>query len=120
VREFRAGWKWNSGVTRQKAQQNIRGFLRRYFRDNQDKLGVLLGELSTIHLTAEDDERLEPKPFTDDEVKRLFLQIPKTFPDQAKAERISALIHCQFIDGAGDSGHCATRTQEHQGRLASN
>lgn len=25
--EFRASWKWKSGVTRQKAQQNFRGFL---------------------------------------------------------------------------------------------
>lgn len=100
VRDFRAGWKWKSGVTKQKAQQNLRGFLRRCFRDDQDKLGLLLGELSTIHLTAEDEERLEPQPFTDDEVKRLFLQIPKTFPDDLpKAERISAFIHCQLSTG---------------------
>ncbi len=99
VRDFRASWKWKSGVTRQKAQQNIRGFLRRCIAEDQNKLGLLLGQLDTIHLSAEDEERLEPQPFTDKEVANLFAQIPKTFPDKAKGERIAALIHCQLSTG---------------------
>jgi hypothetical protein len=99
VQDFRASWTWKSGVTRQKAQQNLRGFLRRCFRDDQNKLGLLLGELSTIHLSAEDEVRLEPQPFTDDEVRRLFLKIPEIFPDETKAERIAALVHCQVSTG---------------------
>jgi integrase len=98
VRDFRSSWKWQSRVTQQKAQQNIRGFLRRCFKADQNKLGLLLGELGPIHLSAEDEERLEPQPFTDEEIQRLFAQIPKTF-ENLKAERIAALIHCQLSTG---------------------
>ena len=34
VIEYRSTWNWKSGVTRQKAQQNLRGFLRSCCKDN--------------------------------------------------------------------------------------
>jgi integrase len=84
VIEFRAGWEkiWPSATTRQKAQQNIRSFLRTCCREN---LNDLLAALKTIRLSKEDRERLEPKPFTEKEIKALFAQIPKTFPPEKVA-----------------------------------
>jgi integrase len=77
VIEFRSGWKaeWKSTTTRQKAQQNLRGFLRACCREN---LKDLLDALGTIRLSKEDNNRLEPKPFTEKEIEALFAQIPKT------------------------------------------
>jgi integrase len=84
VIEFRATWDtiWGSATTRQKAQQNIRSFLRTCCREN---LNDLLAALKTIRLSKEDKERLEPKPFTEKEIKALFAQIPKTFPPEKVA-----------------------------------
>jgi integrase len=85
VIDYRASWEkmWTT-TTRQKAQQNIRSFLRACCREN---LNDLLAALGTIRLSKQDKERLEPKPFTEKEIKELFAQIPKTFePDMvAKA-----------------------------------
>jgi integrase len=83
--EFRAGWDkvWGSATTRQKAQQNIRSFLRTCCRENLNDL--LANALKTIRLSKEDKERLEPKPFTEKEIKVLFAQIPKTFPAEKTA-----------------------------------
>jgi hypothetical protein len=77
VIEYRATWdkKWQA-TTRQKAQQNLRGFLRTCCREN---LNDLLAALKTIRLSKEDKHRLEPKPFTEDEIKTLFAAIPNTF-----------------------------------------
>ena len=36
--QFRAGWTWKSGVTRQKAQQNLRAFLRSCSKENLQEL----------------------------------------------------------------------------------
>jgi integrase len=97
VIEFRAGWEkdWPSATTRQKAQQNIRTFLRTCCREN---LNDLLAALKTIRLSKEDKERLEPKPFTEKEIKTLFAQIPKTFP----AERIAlATLLVKFMIATG-------------------
>ena len=84
VIEFRATWDkiWASATTRQKAQQNIRSFLRTCCREN---LNDLLAALKTIRLSKEDKERLEPKPFTEREIKALFAQVPKTFPPEKVA-----------------------------------
>jgi integrase len=84
VIEFRASWdkQWESATTRQKAQQNIRSFLRTCCREN---LNDLLAALKTIRLSKEDKERLEPKPFTEQEIKALFAQIPRTFPPEKVA-----------------------------------
>ena len=84
VIDFRASWEqmWNSTTTRQKAQQNIRGFLRTCCREN---LNDLLAALGTIKLTNDDKKRLDTKPFTEKEIKALFAQIPKTFPPEKVA-----------------------------------
>ncbi len=96
VIEYRATWNWKSGVTRQKAQQNLRGFLRSCCRDN---LQGLLDVLKPIKLSKADNARLEPQPFTEEELKSLLLQVPKTFPDAEKAVRVTALIHLQVATG---------------------
>jgi hypothetical protein len=90
VIEFRAGWEraWPSATTRQNAQQNIRSFLRTCCREN---LNDLLAALKTIRLSKVDKERLEPKPFTEKEIKVLFAQIPKTFPAEKVAVVASSL-----------------------------
>ena len=97
VIEFRAGWEkiWPSATTRQKAQQNIRTFLRTCCREN---LNDLLSALKTIRLSKQDKERLEPKPFTEKEIKALFVQIPKTFP----AEKVAlATLLVKFMIATG-------------------
>jgi integrase len=102
VVEFRATWssadgkKWKSGVTRQKAQQNLRGFLRSCCGDN---LKGLLDVLKPIKLSKADHARLEPQPFTEVELTRLLAQVSKTFPDATKASRMTALIHTQVATG---------------------
>jgi hypothetical protein len=102
VIEFRAGWEkvWGSTTTRQKAQQNIRSFLRTCCREN---LNDLLAALKTIRLSKEDKERLEPKPFAEKEIKALFAQIPKTFPSEKIA---TATVTRRFakVKGAIDLG----------------
>jgi integrase/recombinase XerD len=95
--EFRSGWRWKSGVTKQKAQQNIRGFLRSCCKDN---LQDLLRALKTIRLSKADVERLEPQPFSEKEIKTLLGQVSKTFVNEAeKAARMTALIHLQLSTG---------------------
>jgi integrase len=96
VIEYRATWKWKSGVTRQKAQQNLRGFLRSCCRDN---LKGLLEVLKPIKLSKADHARLEPQPFSEEELTRLLAQVPKTFPEPEKTARVTALIHCQVATG---------------------
>jgi integrase len=96
VIDFRAGWTWKSGVTKQKAQQNLRGFLRSCCKEN---LPDLLGALKTIRLSKADKSRLEPQPFTEKELKHLLAQVPKTFPDSETAKRMTALIHCMVATG---------------------
>src|SRR6266576_1105650 len=66
VIEYRAGWKsWKSGRTRQKAQQNLRGFLRFACRENLDEL---LDSLKAIKLSKADEERSKAQPFSEDEL----------------------------------------------------
>ena len=95
--EFRSSWDamWSSTTTRQKAQQNIRGFLRTCCREN---LNDLLSALKAIRLSKEDKKRLEPKPFTEKELKTLFAQIPKTF-DPVKAAQATLLIKLMVATG---------------------
>ncbi len=94
--EFRASWTWKSGVTRQKAQQNLRGFLRSCCKAN---LQDLLEALKTIRLSKSDKQRLEPQPFTEKEIKHLLAQVPKTFTDAEKAKKMTGLIHCMVSTG---------------------
>lgn len=96
VIEYRSTWnqKWES-TTRQKAQQNIRGFLRTCCKDN---LNELLAALKTIRPSKEDVERLKPKPFTEAEIKALFAQVPKTF-EAERAAQAALLIKCAIATG---------------------
>ena len=97
VIEYRAGWiSWKSGVTRQKAQQNLRGFLRFACTKN---LPDLLAALKPVRLSKVDKARLEPRPFTEKELKHLLAQVPVTFPHNGKASRMTALIHCMVATG---------------------
>lgn len=97
VIEFRAGWEktWPSATTRQKAQQNIRSFLRTCCREN---LNDLLAALKTIRLSKQDRERLEPKPFTEKEIKELFAKIPTTFEPERVAK---ATLLVKFMIATG-------------------
>jgi integrase len=96
VIEFRASWNWKSGVTRQKAQTNIKGFLRAACPHSE----ALVKALGTIKLSKADTARLEPKPYSEQELKRLLAQVPKTFAsDSDKISRMTALIHCQVATG---------------------
>ncbi|HXZ31033.1 MAG TPA: tyrosine-type recombinase/integrase [Terriglobales bacterium] len=95
--EYRASWTWKSGVTRQKAQQNVRGFLRSCCKEN---LPDLLAALKTIRLSKTDVARLEPQPFSEQELKKLLAQVPITFAkDPTKASRMTALIHFMVSTG---------------------
>ena len=98
VIHFRASWKWKSNVTRQKAQQNLRGFLRSACEGKQ--LEDILRVLKPIKLTKEDTVRLKPQPYSDEELATLISQVPKTFSDDpTKQARVIALIHCQVETG---------------------
>jgi integrase len=95
--EFRAEWTWGSGVTRQKAQQNVRAFLRSCCTNN---LPGLLSALKTIRLSKTDITRLEPQPFSEEELTKLLAQVPVTFaqyPD--KVARMTTLIKFMVSTG---------------------
>jgi integrase len=98
--EFRASWtNWPAGTTRQKAQQNLRGFLRAYCTD-ANQLKRLLDSLKAIKLSRQDEERLEPQPYTEEEIAKLILQVPITFAHAShKIAPMTALIHCQVATG---------------------
>jgi integrase len=96
VIDYRATWdkKWKA-TTRQKAQQNLRGFLRTCCREN---LNDLLAALRTIRLSKDDKTRLEPKPFTEKEIKTLLAQIPQTFP-AGEVTKASLLVRTMIATG---------------------
>jgi integrase len=96
VISYRATWDrtWKA-TTRQKAQQNIRSFLRTCCRDN---LNDLLAALATIRLSKEDRKRLEPKPFSEAEIKTLLEQIPHTFKP-AEVKTASLLVRFMIATG---------------------
>jgi site-specific recombinase XerD len=96
VINFREGWKDWQSTTKQKAQQNLRGFLRSCCKENRTEL---LDALDTIQLSEADEERLEPQPFTEKELTQLLEQIRVTFPDSAKAGRVTVLVHCMASTG---------------------
>ena len=94
---YRATWdSWESGLTKQKAQQNLREFLRACSRKN---LPDLLRVLKPIKLSKTDVKRLAPQPFTEVELKHLIAQIPKTFSDEVIVRRVRAFIHGAVATG---------------------
>jgi integrase len=97
VIEFRSSWdtrEWKA-TTKVKAQQNLRTFLRFCCREN---LNDLLSALKTIRLSKDDRERLEPKPFTEKEIKILLAQIPRTFSSEQVAQ---ATLLVKFMIATG-------------------
>lgn len=96
--EYRSTWgSWKSGVTKQKGQQNLRGFIRFCCRAND--AAELLKALKTINLTREDKERVKPRPFSEAELKKMLAAVPRVFPDQKKAARLTTLIHVMTSTG---------------------
>jgi integrase len=69
VIDFRSSWSSWSDLTRIKAQQNLRGFLRAACRENRTDL---LDALKTIRESKEGRERRKPKPFSESEIKRIL------------------------------------------------
>jgi integrase len=67
VIEFRASWEW-SDLTKIKAQQNLRGFIRAICRENRSDL---LDALKPIKETKEGKARRKPKPFSEAEIKSI-------------------------------------------------
>lgn len=59
----------------------------------------LLDALGTIKLTKEGKQRRKPKPYTEEEIKLLLAQVPKTFPDAEKAQKVSAAIKFMIATG---------------------
>jgi len=95
--EFRASWAWESGVTRQKAQQNLRAFLRSACKEN---LPDLLTALKTIRLSKADVARLEPQPFSETELQKLLEQIGVTFKGNLDlVTRLTVLVHFMVATG---------------------
>ena len=95
---FRATWKW-AGTTKQKGQQNLRGFLRAYVPDAQ-QLKELLDVLKPIKLTTEDHARLEPRPYSEEEITELVAQIPLSFEKEPeKIMKLTALVRLQVATG---------------------
>ena len=83
-------------TTRQKAQQNIRGFLRYCCRQN---LNDLLSALKAIRLSRADRKRLEPKPFSEKEITALLARIPGTFTGAARAKTATLLVKFMLSTG---------------------
>ena len=94
--KFRSGWTHWQSTTKQKAQQDLRGFLRSCCKEN---LPELLAALKTIRLSKVDKDRLEPKPFTETELKKLLEQVPVAFPESGYAAKMTALIHLMTSTG---------------------
>lgn len=85
--EYRATWDGMSGVTKQKQQQNIRGWIKASCEPNL----ALLRALKPIKLSKADIARLEPQPFTEAEIAKLL--------SHAKTPTMTALVHLQVSTG---------------------
>jgi integrase len=95
--EFRATWKTMNDITRIKFNSNLRGFLKRCCpKETRDDV---LDAISPIKQTREGMARRKPKPFSEKEISQLLAQVPVSFPDAAKASRVTALIHLQIGTG---------------------
>jgi integrase len=97
VIDFRASWTTWGDLTRIKAQQNLRGFLRFCCKGNRTEL---LDALGAIKQTREGRDRRKPKPLTEEELKTLLAQVPITF----KEEPHKIPVVTAFIKGAVSTG----------------
>src|SRR6266567_590205 len=97
VIDFRASWKSWGDLTRIKAQQNLRGFLRFSCDGNRQ---TVLDALGAIKQTRDGRERRKPKPLSETELKKLLAQVPKTFADEPqKIPLVIAFIKCAVSTG---------------------
>jgi integrase len=94
--EYRAGWATWGDLTAAKAQSNLRGFLKACCRENRIDLLDVLG---TIKQTREGKQRRKPRPYTEEEIRLLLSQVPKTFPDPVKAQTVSTAIRFMIATG---------------------
>ncbi|HTZ97356.1 MAG TPA: tyrosine-type recombinase/integrase [Terriglobales bacterium] len=96
VINFRASWTW-SDMTKIKAQQNLRGFLRFACKDNRTEV---LDALGTIKETREGQQRRKPKPFSEAEIKKLLENAPEVFASEpAKIQKIQTMIRLMVSTG---------------------
>jgi integrase len=95
--DFRASWKRWGDLTRIKAQQNLRGFIRFCCKGNRNDI---LDRLDVIKQTREGKDRRKPKPLTEAELKTLLAQVPITFKKEAHKIPLMAA----FIKGAVSTG----------------
>jgi integrase/recombinase XerD len=99
VTEYRTTWvtRWND-LTKIKAQQNLRGFLRSCLRG--DHRTDVLDVLDTIKQTKQGKEKRKPKPFTEDELEHLLDEIPTVFANEpTNIEKYRTLIRCMVSTG---------------------
>lgn len=97
VIDFRSSWKTWSDLTRIKAQQNIRGFVRFACKENRNEV---LDALGTIKQTREGRERRKPKPLSEAELKTLLAQVPITFKEEPhKIPVMTSFIKCAVSTG---------------------
>ena len=88
---------WND-LSKIKAQQNLRGFLRMCLRG--DHRTDVLDALNTIKETKHGKERRKPKPLTEDEINKLLAKIPVVFADEpADIPRYKTLV--RFMTSTG-------------------
>jgi hypothetical protein len=90
-----------SGLTHQKAQDHIRGFVK-FICPNA---AALLKDLPRVELTREDLRRIKPKPFTEDEINRILKQVPVTFVDKTKAMRVTTRGSPIFTETSCNGSH---------------
>jgi integrase len=112
VIDFRASWRSWGDLTRIKAQQNLRGFLRFVCDGNRQ---AVLDALGTIKQTREGRDRRKPKPLSEAELKKLLAQVPKTFAGEPqKISLVTAFIKCAVSTGLActDVVHLERKTLE--------
>jgi len=92
--DYRATWPaiYPSKLTRKMVQTRLKGFLKRAGVDRN-----VLDNLEPIEVKQ--NEMPPPKPFSEEEIKRLLEQVPLTFTNARKASRVTALIHLALSTG---------------------
>ena len=95
---FRATWTSWGDLTKIKAQQNLRGFLRTCLK-GEHRTDVL-DALDTIKETKAGKERRKPKPLTEEELQKLLANVPAVFENAPhKITRHQAMIRLMASAG---------------------
>jgi integrase len=96
VIKYRASWTWGD-LTKIKAQQNLRGFIR--FACKENRMDVL-DALGTIKETKEGKQRRKPKPFSESEINKLLKKVPEVFAEENhKIPKLQTLIRMMVTTG---------------------